>query len=284
MNLNVKLIGVGNLVTNVIAHFSLQNCKNIVYKTIDSAIVIDTEFDNQLSSFLKTGTGILILVFNGENPKEFKTLTHITQLAQKQQILTLILGVIPNSLDSLNYTTFLDQFHVLSSLVDSCLVIDSNRLVDINTSMSKENLKLKLEELIVKHIKGIYQLSHFPDNSYFKSSLKDLRTLFEQSNYAVYTEGSGKGENRAYVAFQRAIKNLSVSPQSIIQANRVLVTISTGNKELTIDEIAQINDRIYDLIDEPNIIMGIKEDEQLKDKLSVQIIFAGIDWIGEVLG
>ena len=92
-----------------------------------------------------------------------------------------------------------------------------------------------------------------------------------------------KGCNRAQVALQQAINNLIVAPQNIKQAEQVMIIMSTGTEELSLEEVGQINEGILKITDEPNIIMGVREDETLKDALQVQIIFAGIDWVGEVL-
>ena len=284
MNSNLKILSVGSLCNKVVTEFSSQVAFNITSKILATTTEVNTQFNHQISEFLGVDTRILILVLEGSQPKDFELFTQIAQQAKELEILTLFVGVVSYSKDPNKYSDSLQSFKKLSALVDASFIIDANQLNIIDKDASFENEPSNLEALLTKQLKGICQLAHFPDHTYVKeSNLKDFKSLFSQSSHAIYTEGLARGADRAQVALQRAINNLIVAPQNIKQAKQVMIIMSTGSKELSLDEVGQINVGIIKITDEPNIIMGVREEDSLQDALKVQIIFTGTDWVGELL-
>ena len=277
MNSNLKIISVGSLCNKVVAEFSSQAAFTIISKKLDTTTQVNVQFYQQISEFLLFDTRILILVLEGSQPKDFELFTQIAQQAKELEILTLFVGVVSYSKDPNKYSDSLQSFKKLSALVDASFIIDANQLNIIDKDESFENKPSKLESLLLKQLKGICQLSHFPDDTYVKeSNLKDFNNIFAESSYAIYTEGLARGGNRAQVALQQAINNLIVARQNIKQAKQVMIIMSTGTEELSLEEVGQINEGILKITDEPNIIMGVREEDSLQDALQVQIIFAGV--------
>ena len=89
---------------------------------------------------------------------------------------------------------------------------------------------------------------------------------------------SSSGSNRAYDAISKALDSPLLNDNRISGAKNVLLLIVSGNEEITIDEIGEINDYIQEQAGYgANIIMGVGEDYELQDSISVTVIATGFD-------
>ena len=81
---------------------------------------------------------------------------------------------------------------------------------------------------------------------------------------------------KAQEAIMKALDSPLLNDNKITGAKNVLLLIVSGNEEITIDEIGEINDFIQgEAGNNANIIMGVGEDETLGSSISVTIIATG---------
>jgi cell division protein FtsZ len=88
----------------------------------------------------------------------------------------------------------------------------------------------------------------------------------KNSGVAVMGMGSASGENRAIVAIESALASPLLNSSDITGAKSILINISsgTGESEITMDELGEITDYIYDVAsDDALIIRGLSKDESL---------------------
>jgi cell division protein FtsZ len=86
------------------------------------------------------------------------------------------------------------------------------------------------------------------------------------------------GADRARIAIQSALDSPLLNDNKITGAKNVLLLITFGSDEITIDEISEINEYIQsEAGHNANIIMGIGEDEKLGDSISVTVIATGFN-------
>ena len=86
------------------------------------------------------------------------------------------------------------------------------------------------------------------------------------------------GTNRANDAITKALDSPLLNDNRITGAKNVLLLIVSGNEEITIDEIGEINDYIQEQAGYgANIIMGVGEDPELFDSISVTVIATGFN-------
>ena len=89
---------------------------------------------------------------------------------------------------------------------------------------------------------------------------------------------TASGNNRAKEAITAALDSPLLNDNQIRGAKNVLLLIVSGNDEITIDEIGEVNDFIQtEAGGAANIIMGIGEDEKLGDEISITIIATGFN-------
>ena len=89
--------------------------------------------------------------------------------------------------------------------------------------------------------------------------------------------GIASGENRALEAAQRAISHPLLEDISISGAKGVLMNI-TSNSDLTMEEMTEASDRIYNEVGEDaDIIWGTAVDDSIGNEMRVTVIATGID-------
>jgi len=105
----------------------------------------------------------------------------------------------------------------------------------------------------------------------------DVKAIMQGMGIALMGTGTGRGENRAVEAAQKAISSPLLEEASIQGARGVLMNI-TGSSRLgmhEVDEAAKIIQRAAD--EEANIIFGTVLDEDMADEVRITVIATGFD-------
>ena len=164
----------------------------------------------------------------------------------------------------------------LKEQVDSLIIINNNKLRDVYGNLGFKAGFSKADEVLSTASKGIAEVitHHYTQNI----DLKDAKTVLSNSGTAIMGAAISFGENRAYDAITKALDSPLLNDNKITGAKNVLLLIVSGNEEITIDEIAEINDYIQNQSGNvANIIMGVGEDLELEDSISVTVIATGFN-------
>lgn len=106
----------------------------------------------------------------------------------------------------------------------------------------------------------------------------DVRVVMKDSGVAIMGEGIGSGENRAEMACSQALDSPLLFSQSIRGAKHVLLNITSGGNEVTLDEIQLISDQIQDETGEIcDMIFGTSFSDDLDGELKITLIATGFD-------
>jgi cell division protein FtsZ len=100
------------------------------------------------------------------------------------------------------------------------------------------------------------------------------------SGVALLGMGRASGENRAIKAIENALASPLLNSNDITGAKSILINITTANgeNELTMDELGEITDYIYEVAsDDALIIRGLSRDENLKEEVNVTVIATGFE-------
>ena len=164
----------------------------------------------------------------------------------------------------------------LRSNVDSLIVVNNNKLRDIFGNLGVKEGFSKADEVLATAAKGIAEVitHHYTQNI----DLKDAKTVLSKSGNAIMGSYSASGEKRALKAVSNALDSPLLNDNRIDGAQNVLLLIVSGSTEVTIDEIGIINDYIQEKAgNNANIIMGIGDDPNLIDDITVTVIATGFD-------
>ncbi|WP_313374787.1 cell division protein FtsZ [Chishuiella sp.] len=158
--------------------------------------------------------------------------------------------------------------------VDSLIVINNDKLRELYGNLGFKNGFSKADEVLTTAAKGIAEVitQHYAMNI----DLRDARTVLKNSGTAIMGSAKGSGENKAKDAISSALDSPLLNNNKITGAKNVLLLILSGNNEITMDEIGIINDYIQqEAGNSANIIMGIGEDLELGDSISVTVVATG---------
>ncbi|QTE22149.1 cell division protein FtsZ [Polaribacter cellanae] len=158
--------------------------------------------------------------------------------------------------------------------VDSLIVINNNKLREVYGNLGFKAGFSKADEVLSTASRGIAEVitHHYKQNI----DLHDAKTVLSNSGTAIMGSAKEEGQERAKTAIVKALDSPLLNDNKITGAKNVLLLIVSGSNEVTLDEIGEINDFIQDEAGyDANIIMGIGEDEELGDAISVTIVATG---------
>tara|TARA_B110000196_G_scaffold214034_1_gene183637 strand:+ start:698 stop:2602 length:1905 start_codon:yes stop_codon:yes gene_type:complete len=201
----------------------------------------------------------------------------IAQMAKEMDILTVGIVTMPFSFEGKIRN---DQAQIgietLREHVDSLVVINNNKLRDVYGNLGFKAGFSKADEVLSTASKGIAEVitHHYTQNI----DLRDAKTVLSNSGTAIMGSATSSGSNRAQEAIMKALDSPLLNDNKITGAKNVLLLIVSGNEEITIDEIGEINDHIQEQAGHgANIIMGVGDDSLLEDSISVTIIATGFN-------
>ena len=201
----------------------------------------------------------------------------IAQLAKERDILTVGIVTLPFSFEG---KVRQDQARIgiekLRKQVDSLIVINNNKLREVYGNLGFKAGFSKADEVLATASRGIAEVitHHYTQNI----DLRDVKTVLFDSGTAIMGSSISSGDNRAKEAIIAALDSPLLDDNKITGAKNVLLLIVSGSNEITMDEIAEINEHIQaEAGNNANIIMGVGEDESLGDSIAVTIIATGFN-------
>jgi cell division protein FtsZ len=163
----------------------------------------------------------------------------------------------------------------LKETADTVITIPNDRL----RGLAEKNARMvdmfkKADEILLHSVKGITDLIMIP--GLINLDFADVKTTMSKAGLAIMGIGIATGENRAKEAAERAISHPLLEDVSVSGAKGVLINI-TSTSELTMEEMTEASERIYDEVGEDaDIIWGTAIDETLGDEIRVTVIATGI--------
>jgi len=168
-----------------------------------------------------------------------------------------------------------EGMEVLKQVADTAITIPNDRLRGV-ASKNATMLEMfrRADEVLLHSVKGITDLIMMP--GLVNLDFADVKTTMSKAGMAIMGIGSASGENRAVIAAERAISHPLLEDISIAGAKGVLMNI-TSTSDLTMEEMTEASDRIYNEVGEDaEIIWGTVVDDSLGDEMRVTLIATGI--------
>lgn len=164
--------------------------------------------------------------------------------------------------------------------VDSYLVISNDRLREIFGNLTLGSAFAQADNILTTAAKGIAEIITIP--GYINVDFKDVRTVMKESGVAIMGSYAAEGENRALRAVEGALASPLLKDNEIEGARYILLNISSGDKEVTMDEVSIITDYIQQEAGlAADLIWGNCSDDTLGEKISVTIIATGFQTMEE---
>lgn len=162
----------------------------------------------------------------------------------------------------------------LKKYVDSYLVISNDRLREIFGNLTMTAAFAKADDILTTAAKGIAEIITIP--GYVNVDFKDVKTVMNDSGVSIMGNATAKGEGRALEAVEGALASPLLKDNEIEGARFILLNITSGKQEVTMDEVTIITDYIQEKAGlSADLIWGNCIDETLEEELSVTIIATG---------
>lgn len=201
----------------------------------------------------------------------------IAKLAREMDILTVGIVTIPFQFEGKMRCDQAQQgIEKLRGNVDSLIIINNNKLREVYGNLGFKAGFSKADEVLSTAARGIAEVitHHYTQNI----DLRDAKTVLSNSGTAIMGSASASGSSRAHEAIMKALDSPLLNDNKIYGAKNVLLLIVSGTHEITIDEIGEINELIQTEAGHgANIIMGVGEDNDLGEAISVTVIATGFN-------
>jgi cell division protein FtsZ len=167
-----------------------------------------------------------------------------------------------------------EGLEALRNSVDTLLIINNDKLRMMYGNLRMGEAFSKADDILAVAAKGISEI--ITVTGYVNTDFRDVQTVMKDGGTAIMGSGTAEGENRAIDAVTKALASPLLNDNEIKGANYILLNITSGTEEITMDEIGDITDFIQDEAGlTADVIWGNCTDESLGEKVSVTVIATG---------
>jgi cell division protein FtsZ len=170
-------------------------------------------------------------------------------------------------------------FHGIEELrecVDSLLVISNDSIKDIYGNLPISKAFAHADNVLTTAAKGIAEIITIAGS--INVDFEDVKTAMSDSGVAIMGMGVSEGEDRAMRALNQALNSPLLDDNKIRGASDLLVNISYGDDEATMDEYATINEFLQNEAGmEATLKCGLCYDARLDRGISVTVIATGFE-------
>lgn len=201
----------------------------------------------------------------------------IAKLAKDMGILTVGIVTLPFGFEGKKRREQADQgLKELKNYVDTLIVISNDKLRELYSNMSLTNAFGKADDVLATAAKGISEI--ITHKGYINVDFEDVKTVMTNGGSAIMGASITEGENRAIRAIEEAMGSPLLNDNDLKGAKNILLYISSGGEEVTMDEVGEITDYVYDIADtDVQVIWGCGRDTSLGNCISVTLIATGFN-------
>jgi len=199
----------------------------------------------------------------------------IASVAREMGILTVAIVTIPFRFEGPErINQAIEGINELKDHVDSLLVINNEKLREIYGNLKVSNAFDKADDVLAIAAKGIAEI--ITVHGYINVDFADVETVMSNSGVAIMGSAKASGADRAKKAIAEALTSPLLNNNDITGARSVLLNITSGSDEITMDEISEITDYVVSASSKnTTLIWGMGNDESLGEEISVTIIATG---------
>ncbi len=160
--------------------------------------------------------------------------------------------------------------------VDTLIIISNDKLRELHGNLALSNAFSKADDILTVAAKGIAEI--ITVSGYVNVDFEDVNTVMRNSGVAIMGLGLSDGEDRAMKAVKMALSSPLLNNNDIRGAKHILLNITSGTKEVLMDEVADITNYIQEAAGNgADIIWGNCVDESLQEKICVTVIATGFE-------
>ncbi len=302
----IKVIGVGGGGSNAVTHMFKQGIRGVDFmicntdcQALDTSPVplkiqlgdkglgagsipqvgrdAATENIDEIRKILESNTKMVFITAGMGGGTGTGAAPVIAALARELGILTVGIVTLPFSFEGRKRTqqakAGIDE---LRKSVDTLLIICNDKLRELEGNLTISEAFGRADNILAVAAKGIAEI--ITVTGYINVDFEDVKTVMKESGKAIMGSGMATGENRALEAVQIAMSSPLLDDANIRGASNILLYISSGTSEITLDEVMEITDYIqHEAGSDADIIWGNGTDETLGEEISITLVATGFD-------
>ena len=201
----------------------------------------------------------------------------IAKAAKEMDILTVGIVTLPFTFEGRRRMRHaLEGLEELKGNVDAIIVISNDKMREIHGNLGMSDAFGRADNILTTAAKGIAEIITI--GGHVNVDFEDVNTVMRDSGVAIMGTAIFEGENRAQRAVAEALNSPLLEDNDIRGAKHILLNISSGVKEVTMDEIAEITEYVQEEAGYgTDLIWGHCFDEAMGEKLCVTIIATGFE-------
>ena len=233
------------------------------------------ESENEIKDFLGEGTKMVFITAGMGGGTGTGAAPVVAKFAKELDILTVAIVTLPFKFEGLKRQRFaLEGLEELKNNVDSLLIVSNDRLKSYYGNLAIGEAFLQADGVLTTAAKGIAEIITVPGN--INVDFEDVNTVMRGSGVALMGNAFAEGENRARKAIEGAMNSPLLEENDVRGAKNILLNITSGRKEITMDELGEITDYVQEEAGYgTDLIFGTCNDEDLGERISVTIIATG---------
>ncbi len=202
----------------------------------------------------------------------------IARAAREMGLLTVAIVTIPFKFEGkVRINQAINGINELREHVDSLLVINNEKLREVFGDLKISEAFSRADNVLSGAAKGIAEI--ITVHGHVNVDFADVQTVMSESGVAILGTGNAEGEDRALKAIQTAISSPLLNNNDIRGAKNILLNITSGIDEVSMDEVGEITDFVTaETASSTNIIWGTCSEESLGRNISVTIIATGFEF------
>lgn len=197
----------------------------------------------------------------------------LAEIASKEDCIVIGTVTMPFEIEGARMSKAEDGLYRLRQHVDTAIVIENDRLLDIAGDMPLDQAFGVADELITTMIKGVTETISKP--SLVNLDYADVQAIMNEGGVAVVGYGESDTKNKGEEAIHEALSNplLDVEFEG---ANGALIHVA-GGQDLTLNEINDVGQTVKKRLDShAQVIWGARVREDLMGKIQVISIVTGV--------
>ncbi len=237
----------------------------------------EESFDEIVDTLKKHGTRMVFVTAGMGGGTGTGAAPVIARAAKELGILTIAIVTIPFKTEGRKrFSQALAGIEEIRKYVDSLLVINNENILEMHGQLFLSEAFGMADDILATAAKGIAEI--ITGDSYINVDFADVQTVMSNSGVALMGSARAGGENRADVAVKEALASPLLNHRDISGAENILLNITSGTREITLDETYHITDFVQEKTGYvADLIWGAGKDESLGDEIQVTIIATGFD-------
>lgn len=200
----------------------------------------------------------------------------VAEVARELGILTVAVVTRPFPFEGKKRSAIAEQgIQQLQESVDSLITIPNEKLLDV---LGKDASLLEAfkaaNDVLLGAVKGIADLIMHP--GMINVDFADVKTVMSEMGMAMMGSGTARGEDRARVAAEAAVRSPLLEDINLQGARGILVNITAG-ENLSLGEFAEVGDTVEEFAsDDATVVVGTVIDPSLDDEIRVTVVATGL--------